>query len=169
MTESDLTHFAEQKKRAQLVRYNRVSERHEVTREDARFCAGIMADVTADKGADGKPLYSNEQARKAEAQRREEASEDLAKLRAKASHRDRVLSMWEWLAKGGLTPCSTKTAAALVTEMLGENYFSAGQTNYDVIRKRTADLMAEHPCSLRLIEGRTDADGVARDQYEVAG
>lgn len=88
---------------------------------------------------------------------------------AKASHRDRVLSMWEWLAKGGLTPCSTKTAAALVTEMLGENYFSAGQTNYDVIRKRTADIMSEAPSPLRLIEGRTDPDGVARDQYEVAG
>lgn len=88
MTKDDLTHFAEQKKRAQLVRYNRVSERHDLTREDARFCAGIMADVTADKGEDGKPLYSNEQARKAEAQRREEASDDLAKLRAKARKLD---------------------------------------------------------------------------------
>jgi hypothetical protein len=77
--------------------------------------------------------------------------------------------MWEWLAKGGLTPCSTKTAAAIVTDTLGENYFSAGQTNYDVIRKRTADIMNELPCPLRFIEGRTDSDGIARDQYEVAG
>jgi uncharacterized protein YfcZ (UPF0381/DUF406 family) len=88
MTESDLTHYAEQKKRAMNVLYGRRSERHEVTRDEARFCAGIMADVTADKGADGKPLYSNEQARKAEAQRREDASEDLAKLRAKARKLD---------------------------------------------------------------------------------
>ncbi len=53
-----------------------------------------------------------------------------------------------------------------MTETLGENYFSTGQTNYDVIRKRTADLMNEQPCPLRLIEGRTDLDGIARDQYE---
>lgn len=51
--------------------------------------------------------------------------------------------------------------------MKGENYFSSGQTNYDVIRKRTADLMAETPCLLLLVEGRTDPDGIERDQYEV--
>lgn len=77
--------------------------------------------------------------------------------------------MWRYMTSQGLTPCSTKSAAEAVTSWKGENYFSAGQTNYDVIRKRTADLMSEVPCSLRLIEGRTDHDGVARDQYEVAG
>lgn len=87
----------------------------------------------------------------------------------RATHRDRVLAMWQYLSKNQLLPCSTKRAAEIVTEVRGENYFSAGQTNYDVIRKRTADLMAEVPCQLRLVQGRKDDDGVERDQYEVAG
>ncbi len=85
----------------------------------------------------------------------------------KQTHRDRVLNMWRFLSRHGRTPCSTKAAAARVTELKGENYFSNGQTNYDVIRKRTADLMAELPCPLRLIEGNTDPDGISRDQYGV--
>lgn len=75
--------------------------------------------------------------------------------------------MWHWLASQNVLPCSTRTAARIVTVARGENYMSAVETNYDVIRKRTADIMNDNPGVLRMIEGRTDPDDVQRDQYEV--
>lgn len=81
MTRDQLIDYAEQKKNAAAVLFGTRVERHDRVREEAKICADIMANVTADKGADGKPLYSNEQARKAEAQRREDASDDLRLIR----------------------------------------------------------------------------------------
>lgn len=95
MTRDDLTQFAEQKRRAVATLYSHRFERNELARKDARFCAGIMADVTADKGEDGKPLYGNEQARKAEAQRREEGSEDLRGIREKIRKIDAYIAETE--------------------------------------------------------------------------
>lgn len=50
--------------------------------------------------------------------------------------------------------------------MAGEHCFSARQTNEEVVRKRTSELVREK--KLRVIEGREDPDGVHRDWFEVA-
>jgi hypothetical protein len=75
--------------------------------------------------------------------------------------------MWQWLAKNNRTPCSTKTAADIVTEMYGENYWTDRSTNYDTIRKRTADLMnMRSQTALRQIPDQVDPDGTRRDHYD---
>lgn len=82
MTKDDLTHYAEQKKRALQLTMNKRFDRNQYQRREAVISTQIMQDVTADKGADGKPLFSNEQARKAEAQRREDANVEIGEIRA---------------------------------------------------------------------------------------
>jgi hypothetical protein len=84
MTHEDLTHFAEQKKRALILIMNKRFDRNQHQRREGIICSGIMQEVSGDKGEDGKPLYSNEQARKAEAQRREDANVELAEIRTHA-------------------------------------------------------------------------------------
>jgi len=86
MTHEDVTHFAEQKKRALILIMNKRFDRNQYQRRDATVCAQIMQDVTGDKGGDGKALFSNEQARKAEAQRREDANLELAEIRTHIQH-----------------------------------------------------------------------------------
>lgn len=58
------------------------------------------------------------------------------------------------------------TAATMATKLQGEHCFSAAQTNAEVVRKRTADLMK---CGnvLECVGPREDPDGVQRDWYEV--
>lgn len=85
---------------------------------------------------------------------------------------ERVLALWRYLAAQGFAPCSTKTAAEHATRLKGEHYFTARSTNYDTVRKRTADAMLLTPCPLRCMKSedyplQSDPDGVRRDWYEV--
>ncbi len=88
MTKDNLTHYAEQKKRAMILLSNKRFDRNQAQRRDAVVCSQIMADVTGDKGGDGKPLFSNEQVRRAEAQRREDANVELAEIRVRVQRYD---------------------------------------------------------------------------------
>lgn len=60
------------------------------------------------------------------------------------------------------------TAAAVVTEMRGEHHFTQAQTNADVVRKRTADLMNRAYPPLERIPDQEDPDGRRRDHYQMA-
>lgn len=83
------------------------------------------------------------------------------------AHIDRVARLWTHLKAIGSTPCSMATAARIATELKGEHCFSASQTNAEVVRKRTADLMKFPEPLLECLGPREDPDGVQRDWYEV--
>jgi hypothetical protein len=95
MTLEDLTHYANMKKNALAVFQDQRFDRNQYQRREAIICAQIMQDVAGDKGADGKALFSNEQARKAEAQRREDANPEIAELRAKQQGLDKHIAETE--------------------------------------------------------------------------
>jgi hypothetical protein len=59
------------------------------------------------------------------------------------------------------------SAAKKATELQGEYCFSAQQTNAEVVRKRTADIMKLPNPPLDCIGECVDPDGVKRDWYEV--
>ncbi len=73
----------------------------------------------------------------------------------RGGHMQRVARLWTHLKAIGCTPCSMATAAAMATTLQGEHCFSAAQTNAEVVRKRTADLMK---CG----------NGVSRDWYDLS-
>lgn len=77
-----------------------------------------------------------------------------------------VLNVWKWLKTNDQTPCSQATAARLVTESTHEFRFSENQTNYDVIRKRTSELVADGV--LIDLGAYKDQDGVERQWYQIA-
>lgn len=87
----------------------------------------------------------------------------------RAGNEERVRKMWLWLAAEGHLPCSMHTAARVVTDRFGEHHFTPRQTNADVIRKRTADLVQRVPSPIVRVGDGADPDGVRRDQYELAG
>lgn len=84
----------------------------------------------------------------------------------RAGNEERVRKMWGWLAQNGHTPCSMKTAADIVTDRFGEHYFTSRQTNADVIRKRTADIVRQPFATVVRIGENADPDGVKRDQFD---
>lgn len=85
----------------------------------------------------------------------------------RAGNEQRVAKMWAWLAEQGLTPCSMATAAQIVTERFGEYYFTQAQTNADVVRKRTADLMNRAYPPLERVPDQEDPDGRRRDWFQM--
>lgn len=95
MTEKALIQFAGDKAKAMTRVKNKRADLHQYRRREAAIAAQIMQDVTGDKGADGKPLYSNEQARKAEAQRREDGNVEMAEIRAHIQAIEAVLDETE--------------------------------------------------------------------------
>lgn len=79
------------------------------------------------------------------------------------NHRERVFDLWKYLERKGHTPCSHFTAARIAVEVSGEHVFSLRQTNEEVIRKRTSELVE---AGRIVVTGKsTDADGREREQF----
>lgn len=81
---------------------------------------------------------------------------------------EKVLTVWTWLEENHYTPCSTKTAASVVTRTTHENRLSDRSTNYEVLHRRTPDLVQAGKLE-EIVGQRDQVDGVQRNHYRIKG